>query len=53
MIKLNKKRHRSNLRDMRACVDNKEPDSYKYPLGKAKKEMLIEGKLSVLVLTLS
>ena len=38
------RRHRSNLRQVRPVIDNREPACLKYPLVKTKKEMIIEGK---------
>ena len=43
-LKDNRKIHKKNLRGATAVIDNKEPQCYKYPLVKSKKEMLIEGK---------
>lgn len=39
-----KKMHKEKLKSTTARVDNNVPDSYKYPIVKSKKEMLIEGK---------
>ena len=40
----NKRIHKDKVRNITARVDNSVPDSYKYPIVKSKKEMLIEGK---------
>ena len=43
-VRKNRVRHRSRLREVGSTIDQSPPIGYNYPINKAKKEQIVEGK---------